>query len=224
MVGQAHELAARHARRGRPAPSRRRHHFETALGLDARRARRSISADLARLDALEASWTSAEARIAILVADPNPAVVQLGNVMKARISAWHGDYEAMLAAATGFAPRIGQQGDRLLRFMNQLARDANPSAEAWRSVQAAFTDDDHPARQQLMGLQLLAEVALVRREPELAIEPLSIAARKGLMDIVWLDHCPLFVQLADDARYAPIRAQVAERAARVLSAFRSVTS
>jgi serine/threonine-protein kinase len=222
MAGYAHELAARLLVEV-SSPVEARQHFETALGLDASRAS-IISADLARLDALENNWSSAVARIAVLLADPDPAVVQLGNVMKARISAWHGNYEAMLAAAAGFAPRIGQQGDRLLRFMNQLARDANPSTEAWDSVQAAFTDDDHPARQQLMGLQLLAEIALVRREPELAIEPLSIAARKGLMDIVWLDHCPLFVQLADDARFAPIRGQVAERAGRVLAAFRSVTS
>jgi hypothetical protein len=75
-----------------------------------------------------------------------------------------------------------------------------------------------------MGLQLLTEVALVRREPDLALEPLGVAARKGLMDIVWLDHCPLFGQLVDDPRFAPIRARVAERATRVLAAFRSVTS
>lgn len=193
------------------------------MGLDPSRAT-LISADIARLEALEGTWTSAEARIAPLLADPDPAVVQVGNVFKARFAAWRGHYEGMLAAAVGFAPRVGQQGDRLLRFMNELARDAHPAPETWRAVQAAFSDDDHPTRQQLMGLQLLAEVALVRREPEVALEPLAIAARKGLMDIVWLDHCPLFVQLADDARFAPIRSQVAERAARVLAAFRSVTS
>jgi hypothetical protein len=108
--------------------------------------------------------------------------------------------------------------------MNTLARDAHPAPETWHNVQQAFTDTDHPVRQQLMGLQLLTEIALVRREPELALEPLAIAARTGLMDIVWLDHCPLLVQLADDARYTPIRAQVADRATRVLAAFRSVTS
>jgi serine/threonine-protein kinase len=183
-----------------------------------------ISADLARLEALEGNWSSADAKVAGLLADPDAAVVQIGNVFRARLSAWRGDYEAMLTAAAGFAPRIGPQGDRLLRFMNSLARDQHPTPDTWRNVQEAFTDDDHPMRQQLMGLQLLAEVALVRREPELALEPLALAANKGLMDIVWLDHCPLFAQLADDARFAPIRARVAERAARVLAAFRSVTS
>jgi serine/threonine-protein kinase len=222
MAAYAHELAARLLVEV-SSPVEARQHFETAMGLDSSRAT-IISTDLARIDALEGDWTSAEARLAVVLADPDPAVVQLGNVFKARFAAWRGDYDAMLAAAAGFAPRIGTQGDRLLRFMNQLARDAEPSAEAWRNVQTAFTDDDHPARQQLMGLQLLAEIALVRHEPSLALEPLEIAARKGLMDIVWLDHCPLFVQLADEPRYAPIRAQVTQRAARVLAAFRSVTS
>jgi serine/threonine-protein kinase len=222
MTAYAHELAGRLLVEVSGA-AEARHHFETATGLDAARAM-IISADLARLDALEGNWPAADARVAGLLADPDPAVVQIGNVFKARLSAWRGDYEAMLAAAVGFAPRIGPQGDRLLRFMNTLARDAHPTPETWRNVQEAFTDSEHPVRQQLMGLQLLTEIALVRREPELALEPLAIAARTGLMDIVWLDHCPLLAQLADDARYTPIRAQVADRAARVLAAFRSVTS
>lgn len=222
MAAYAHELAARLLVEV-SSPAEARQHFETAIGLDSARAT-LISSDLARLEALEGNWASAEARVAALVANADPAVVHLGNVFQARFAAWRGNYDAMVAAASGFAPRIGQQGDRLLRFMNELARNDHPPLEIWRSVQDAFTDNDHPARQQLMGLQLLAEVALVRHEPQLALEPLAIAATKGLMDLVWLDHCPLFAQLAGEPRYVPIRAQVAERAARVLAAFRSVTS
>lgn len=222
MAPYAHELAGRMLVEI-SGPTEARHHFETAMGLDPARAT-LISADLARLEALEGNWSSADKRLEVLLADADPAVIQVGNVFKARLAAWRGNYDAMLAAAAGFAPRIGQQGDRLLRFMNQLAGDGKAPPELWSVVLSAFTDDGHPARQQLMGLQLLAEIALVRREPERALEPLAIAATKGLMDVVWLDHCPLFTQLADDARFAPIRAQVAERAARVLAAFRSVTS
>ncbi|HSR98448.1 MAG TPA: protein kinase [Kofleriaceae bacterium] len=43
----------------------------------------------------------------------------------------------------------------------------------------------------------------------------------GLIDITWLDGCPLFSPLAPDLRWRVIRDEVAERAARVLGAFRS---
>ena len=43
----------------------------------------------------------------------------------------------------------------------------------------------------------------------------------GLLDIVWLDHMPLFEAVRADMRFLTIRADVGDRAARVLAAFRA---
>jgi hypothetical protein len=120
---------------------------------------------------------------------------------------------------------MGDQANRIVRFMAEATRGDAISDDEWGKLTRAFgDDDDRPVRQQLMGLQLLIEVALVRDRPERALATLALAARTGLMDIVWLDRCPLFGRVAEHPRYPPLRVEVGRRADRVLAALRSVTS
>jgi TolB-like protein len=222
MSAHVHELAGRILVEISSA-SEARHHFEISVGLDQSRAK-LISGDLARLDALEAKWESADARVAALVADPDPSIAQVGYVYRARLAAWRFDKTVMLESATLFAPRMGDQANRIVRFMSEAAKQEQFSAEAWYKFVEAFSEGSRPVRQQLMGLQLLVEIAATRGEAQTAIDILKIAARVGLMDVVWLDRCPLFVQLLEHPDYPAIRSQVATRAERVLAALRSVTS
>jgi eukaryotic-like serine/threonine-protein kinase len=223
MSGHVHELAGRILVEV-SGSALARHHFELSVGLDPARAK-LISADLARLEALEGNWPSADGRVAALLADPDPSLVQLGHVFRARLAAWRGDHDTMMDAATRFTPRMGDQANRIVRFMAEATRGDAISEEEWGKLTRAFgDDDDRPVRQQLMGLQLLIEVALVRDRPERALATLALAARTGLMDIVWLDRCPLFGRVAEHPSYPPLRAEVARRAERVLAALRSVTS
>jgi serine/threonine-protein kinase len=223
MSGHVHELAGRILVEI-SGSLEARHHFELSIGLDPARAK-LISADLARLEALEGNWQSADARVAALLADPDPSLVQLGHVFRARLAAWRGDHDTMMDAATRFAPRMGDQANRIVRFMAEATRGDAISDDEWGKLTRAFgDDDDRPVRQQLMGLQLLIEVALVRDRPERALATLALAARTGLMDIVWLDRCPLFGRVTEHPSYPPLRAEVGRRAERVLAALRSVTS
>ncbi|MEJ7735694.1 MAG: hypothetical protein WKG00_41710 [Polyangiaceae bacterium] len=50
--------------------------------------------------------------------------------------------------------------------------------------------------------------------------PAPLARAATSMDVMWLDGCPLLVALRADARFAPLRAEVAARAARVSAAYR----
>ncbi len=43
----------------------------------------------------------------------------------------------------------------------------------------------------------------------------------GLIDILWMDNCPLLEPLRKDARFAPLRVEVAARAALVVAALTS---
>jgi serine/threonine-protein kinase len=200
-----------------------RHHFELALGLDPGRAK-LISADLARLEALEGNWAAADERVAALLADPDPSLAQLGHVFRARLAAWRGDEATMLESASRFAPRMGDQANRIVRIMAEATRGDGLTDEQWAKIIRGFTEETRPVRQQLMGQQLLIEVALVKGEHERALDLLALAAKTGLMDVVWLDRCPLFIPVIDHPRYAPLRAEVGQRAERVLAALRSVTS
>jgi hypothetical protein len=74
---------------------------------------------------------------------------------------------------------------------------------------------------QVIGLQFMAEIAIILGHHDLAIRALARAADLGLMDITWLDHCPLFAALAMDLRWRAIHEAVAVRASAVLVAFRS---
>jgi len=74
-------------------------------------------------------------------------------------------------------------------------------------------------RRPLFYRQLKAEVFAYAGDVERAIAAIDEATSLGLIDVVWLDRCPLFASLRNNARFVELRAQVAERAALVLEAF-----
>jgi hypothetical protein len=70
----------------------------------------------------------------------------------------------------------------------------------------------------------VAELAQILGHADLAISALGKAADRGLIDLVWLEHCSLFAPLAADLSFLAVRDTVAARAARVLAAFRAAVS
>jgi hypothetical protein len=219
MSAFAHELAGRISVEVESLEAAR-HHFDTAIGLDPGRAL-IITSDLARLEALSGQWDAADMRVQALLADADPSMVQLGWVMQARLSGWRGRAPEMLHAANHFAPKMGEGASKIAEFMTEIARTGEVDPDAFRRFLAMFSGADQPIRQQLMGLQLLTEGALNFDRVEIALETLATAAQRGLMDRVWLDHCPLFIKVQKVPRFIATRDYVANRAAKVLSAFRS---
>jgi len=89
---------------------------------------------------------------------------------------------------------------------------------------AAQIDPQKPLRQYLVRLQIFIEVALALGHLDKALEALSRVVDLGLMDITWLDYCPLHERIADNPLFTPLRRRVAERAVRVSTAFRTSAS
>jgi len=222
MSGHVHELAGRVAVEIESLEAAR-HHFETAIGLDPGRAE-IITGDLARLDGLSGEWASADARAASLIANPDSAMRQLGYLMKSRLGTWRAQGALLLADAAQFVPNIAEGASKIIEFMVSLGRTGTVDQAAWRRFLAMYVGTDHPQRQQLLGLQILVEGALVYDRLDIALETFAIAAQRGLMDRVWLDHCPLFARVATDPRFLEARTIVDARAARVLAAFRATQS
>ena len=219
MSGHVHELAGRVAVEIESLAAAL-HHFETATGLDPGRTD-IITGDLARLAGLTGDWASADARVASLKVNSDPAMRQLGFMMNARLAMWRGRGDAILADARKFVSNISEGGSKIMGFMVQLAETGTVNPEAWQRFLAMYTGMDQPQRQQLMGLQILVEGALVYERLDLALQILAIAAERGLIDRLWLEHCPLFTKIVDDPRFVATHAVVAERASRVLATFRA---
>nr|MBA3454039.1 hypothetical protein [Deltaproteobacteria bacterium] len=197
-----------------------RHHYETALGLDPGRVQ-MVAGDLARIDALQGNWTSADRRVDAMLADPDPPVAQLGAVFLARLAIWRNDMPRLMRSLQLLIPRAGNEGTDMVRTFNNWREGKPFDREAWDRVIKLLVKPSSPHRNQLVSLQRMAEMALIIEEPATAIDTISAASAFGLIDIVWLDNCPLFTRLRDEPSFREARAEVADRAWRVLSAFRA---
>jgi TolB-like protein len=218
MSAQAHESAGRILFE-LDAAAEGRYHLETALALDPGRAS-VIGADLGRLDALQGDWDGALARCRRLLADPDPAVSQLGATLEARLASWRRDRAATLAAAARFAPHIEPAG-QLFAVFERASRTGALDPAQWDALEQALTRPERPVRSQLMGLQLMTELSLLLDQHDLALRALGKATDTGLIDITWLRGCPLFAPVTGDLRWRAVHDAVERRAAAMLAAFRA---
>jgi tetratricopeptide (TPR) repeat protein len=74
-------------------------------------------------------------------------------------------------------------------------------------------------RRPIFFRQLRAEVLASVGDEGGALAAIEDAASLGLIDTVWVDHCPLFRAMRGSRRFAEARQNVAERASLVLEAF-----
>jgi serine/threonine-protein kinase len=196
-----------------------RHHFEIAVGLDPGRTH-VISSYLTRLDALDGNYEAADRRIEELVANSDVSVSQIGRIMEARLAGWRGRREQVVAAARNFTTRMGGGVEELTELITTGLATGNIDAERWAHAWLRYEGErDRPVRQQLMGIQLITEILVMIGKPDSALDTLETAARTGLMDLLWLDACPMFAPLSTNPRFRSVRAKVADRATMVLAAF-----
>jgi serine/threonine-protein kinase len=77
------------------------------------------------------------------------------------------------------------------------------------------------ARRRAFFLQLEAEIFAFLGKTDSVWDALQLAAESELIDVAWIDNCPLFDDLRPDPRFAPIRAAVKRRADSILDAYRA---
>jgi serine/threonine-protein kinase len=68
--------------------------------------------------------------------------------------------------------------------------------------------------------QIYAEIHAYAGDTARALDALRRAADGGLIDIFWVDRCPLFAPIRGDASFAASRAIVLHRAHEILDAYR----
>ena len=77
------------------------------------------------------------------------------------------------------------------------------------------------ARRRSFFYQLDAEFSAYLGERERALASIGRSVEAGMLDLVWLERCPLLASLRDDPRYAAAHAELGRRAAVVLEAYRA---
>jgi serine/threonine-protein kinase len=77
-------------------------------------------------------------------------------------------------------------------------------------------------RRRTFLMQLEVEVLAYLEDAEQALTALGRVTDAGLIDIVWLDRCPLFDALRTDPQFLTIRATVKKRADEILEAYRAL--
>jgi serine/threonine-protein kinase len=218
MSGQAHEITARIlAEVGTLTEARL--HFENAAGLDLGRAI-SISSDVARLDALEGNFVAADVRVAALRANPDVPIMQVGALVAMRLAAWRRDHAMVIEAARVFATLAGPTAIAIVDKLERAFESQTVDMVAWDELVHRGDTAIMPKRPQVFMLQLLAETAALLQRPDLSIATLERAMHHGLIDINWLDRCPLFDPMRSTPAFRAVRDLIALRAARVLAALR----
>jgi serine/threonine-protein kinase len=171
--------------------------------------------DIARAYALKGDWENCE----LTIAHPPPDDPNLLNnywLIRVRLAAWRRDaakalklrdeilagppFEAQMSAA-GVCTMISSHEipDAIREFFRNRVIDVDPRALKRRSFAG----------------QLNAELAGILGDAELGLKSIEDADKARLIDIRWLERCPLLDPIRNDPRFLAVYARVQERAAEV---------
>jgi serine/threonine-protein kinase len=184
-------------------------HLERALDLDP--ATLDPIPDLARLSAFRGDWDRSDA----LLDGREGIPTMLG--ARVRLLHWR-----RLPMNPAWIPPPGSTGPGAIS-MREVSIELNrPEGKISSATMARFHEGLAKTRGRLtiLVLQILAELHIRDNPPdeEKSLESIEAATRAGLIDLMWLDHCPLLSPLRRHPRWAPVREVVAARAAEIRAA------
>jgi serine/threonine-protein kinase len=186
---------------------------ETALSLESDTA--IVCTDLARAHALLGDWEASDRYLA--------RSRRLGEhgatwFVLMRLLMWRGDRTGV-EAAVGSAAAAPEETSRTIggALRAVLAGKVLPSQLV---AAGPFATPGGGVRRGSFYPQMGAELASFVGNHDEVVRMVQLAVDSGLLDVVWLDSCPLLAGLRSDARFSPLRAEVAARAARVSAAYR----
>ncbi|MCC6557140.1 MAG: protein kinase [Polyangiaceae bacterium] len=186
-----------------------RRRVEAALALDPEVPLAKTS--LART--LELTGRSAEAD-----ALAGPAILDgrfVGSALHMRFLLWRRD----VATARTCLPLLkGEEGYELSSAMLRLMVHAEvPETLEFMQIERLSRA---AVRRRAFVKQLQAEVYAFLGRAEAVVRALAGSVEEGLIDLLWLERCPLLAEAREDPRFGPLHAEVRRRADGILRAFR----
>jgi eukaryotic-like serine/threonine-protein kinase len=130
----------------------------------------------------------------------------------ARLAAWYGEP----ISVPNFEPT--NPADAFMLGAIELMRQAGETGSVPRELRIAMAQgalETDNRRRKLLFQQLSAEMSAFTGEFEDALIALSLADSTGLMDLMWLERCPMLAPLRSSEAYAEIEASVRARVAAV---------
>jgi eukaryotic-like serine/threonine-protein kinase len=131
---------------------------------------------------------------------------------------WQRDARAARRLHDEGAPLAIQSDEkrRILEVLLGVTVRGGMTAEDRDLLARAFpTGSDASQRRAAFNAQIRAEVHLVAGEVAQAVEIVYDADANGLVDVVWLEHCPLLEGIRDTSELRSVRRSTALRAERV---------
>jgi serine/threonine protein kinase/tetratricopeptide (TPR) repeat protein len=169
--------------------------------------------ELARARALAGDFASAYR----LAGELRPVDAQTGALLeRSRICLWHRDREQAVKWLDPIANVAGPL--ELARALLQLIVDGELHDELRQLLKSLVGAADGGTRRLSFFLKVYAEVLAYVFDVDGAVRAIETAAKAGLFDLSWTDGCPLLEPVRHDPRFASLRAQIADRAAKVSAA------
>ncbi len=173
-----------------------------------------VRGDIIRMGAFLGDWGPTES----LIDEPHiDGYEGVGYVLCARLGLWKRDAELArrLRAKTdtiefAFKGAVNEITD--LALTGEISPALRGLADAWGKVAG------RALRRPIFFRQLSAEVAAFCGQTDAALDAIESADELGLIDLVWMDRCPLFATYDADARFCAARDRVRARANAVRAA------
>jgi hypothetical protein len=139
----------------------------------------------------------------------------------ARLSVWRRDYSQIDQALSQLSSRLGLGASDQVKFYMAWKAGTPVDSATWQASMDLLSASAHPHRMITMNLQRMVEMAIAMDRFDDAWYTLELADKSGLIDRIWIEHCPLFADHQNEPRVAAVRESVSNRAREMLAALRS---
>ncbi|MFT3766850.1 MAG: protein kinase [Minicystis sp.] len=171
---------------------------------------------LARHHALHGQWDEAAALLAALDRQQGPTVSRLTAALRVRIAAWRGDVETLRSFLRDDT-HVASLNWRFVRLCAEALSGAIDPAEVRERFARILSTTQNP-RFASLTLQVATEVHAGIGQLDEARLHLGRAATSVLVDLDWLEHCPVLAPLRDLPEWDDIRRRVRARAEAIWNA------
>lgn len=188
-------------------------HFRRALAIDP--AEVTTRFELAKALALLGQWDEATALLDVPATTPSGRTTRF--LWGIRQCIWRGELHPDLARPPELGAGIGVTAGHAHAMIGVLTnRELTETVR--KELEDRVIEPNLGLRRRTFFLQLNAEIYAFVFEVDHALKSLAAAIDAGLMDLVWMDRCPILEPVRQDPRFVPLRAEVAARAQPVVIA------
>ena len=172
--------------------------------------------ELVRMHGLLGEWAQADALLDLPVGDRGDRVSNF--LYRLRLAVWRGQDRPDLDHPPALGPEFGAV--TRTQELREVIRTHELSDGYREALETSRASVERRSRRRALFCQLNAEIYSYVFEVDAALVALKEAVDDGLLDLLWMDRCPVLDPVRRDARFAALRAEVEARVARIESALR----